>query len=312
MALPKVFHTLVQEVKSVAVQGATSVADATLHEFVRYVFQNEPRTHKDIADLRGIAHELGLLRPTEPLTRNLLQFFLQQIRKTKLSKTINTWTAQVEQAQGEVEYLSRQALAAVTFHGAKLVHAGDTIFTHCHSSVAENILTAAHRANKRFTVYHTETRPLYQGRVTDTKLRAAHVRTIMVADSAAAFLISDHSGDDVSVDWVLLGADSVARDGSVLNKVGSFGIALAAYDSKLPVYVAASLLKMDWLGQSRIEMRNGMELWPNAPKSAQILNYAFDRVPAHYITGVVTEFGILPPSKLAATVRAKYPWLTKR
>jgi methylthioribose-1-phosphate isomerase len=75
-----------------------------------------------------------------------------------------------------------------------------------------------------------------------------------------------------------------------MNKVGSFAIALSADESDMPFYVVGSLLKIDMTSTIGIEARSGTELRPEAPASLNILNYAFDLVPAKYITGIITEF----------------------
>ena len=298
---------------SVRIQGASAVAQATLQAFAMYTrAQFAPRKTGDWVRLSRSAHSLVTLRPTEPLARNIVHWYIAELHDYAGNASSQAqWLGYVRSLERAIlEYLN-ETDDLITKAGERLVRPGQTIFTHCHSSLAEHILAGARQAGKRFQVYHTETRPLFQGRITDRRLRKAKVPTVMVADSAAAFLISNHSGDSVKVSWLLLGADSIARDGSVLNKVGSFGLALAAYDSKIPVYVAAPLLKVDWQGKSTFELRPARELWPHAPPGTRALNFAFDRVPARYITGLITEFGIVKPSQVARLVKQHYPWLTK-
>ena len=297
--------------KSVRIQGAMAAARATLQAVAGYARAlPRPRTAHDWAVLDARAQALAAVRPTEPLARNVARWFVRELASfAGAARSAREWpelTRRLECAL--LEYLE-EIDGSVVKTGERLVHSKQTIFTHCHSSVAEHVLVAAHRAGKRFKVYHTETRPLFQGHTTDRRLRQAKIPTTMVADSAAAFLISNHSGDNVRVSWVLLGADSIARDGAVLNKIGSFGIALAAHDSKVPVYVAAPLLKVDWQGLSTFELRSAGELWPRAPKGTKVLNFAFDRVPPAYITGLITEFGILKPSQVLRVVKQHYPWI---
>ena len=303
-----------RDLVSVRIQGAMAVARATLQAFGSYTRSvPAPRKKADWAKLLKVADTLATVRPTEPLARNVVRWYVHE-----LQSYVGTTSSQAQWrghagslARAILEYLNEVDDLIVTA-GQRLVRPQQTIFTHCHSSITEHILVAARRAQKHFHVYHTETRPLFQGRITDKRLRAAHIPAVMVADSAAAFLISKHSGDTVNVDWVLLGADSIARDGSVLNKIGSFGIALAAHDSKIPVYVATPLLKIDWHTTSTFELRPGSELWPNAPAGTQALNFAFDRVPAPYIKGIICEFGIIKPSQVARLVKQHYPWITRR
>jgi translation initiation factor 2B subunit (eIF-2B alpha/beta/delta family) len=130
----------------------------------------------------------------------------------------------------------------------------------------------------------------------------------MVVDSAAPFLISKESGRELMMDLVLIGCDTILPDGACFNKIGSFSIALSAHREKVPVYVAASLLKFsrEWIP---IEMRREKEIWPGAPKGLEILNFAFDLVPREFISGYITEFGIIKPEHIYRTVKQHYPWL---
>ncbi|MBI5466183.1 MAG: translation initiation factor eIF-2B [Candidatus Kerfeldbacteria bacterium] len=295
------------------IQGATAVARATLQALTDYVAASAaPTTVKAWRRLQGQGEELSGLRPTEPLARNIIRWYLRELKTGWLSGRLKAaWPDVCRRLQDDISYRLSEAEAKVAGYGSKLVRPGQIIFTHCHSSLAERILVEAYRAGRRFQVYHTETRPLFQGRLTDKRLRGAGIPSVMVVDSAAAYLVSNHSGDEVSVSWVLLGADSLARDGSVINKIGSFGIALAAYDSRIPVYVATTLLKLDWRGETKIELRRESEVWPRAPRGAKIVNYAFDKIPAEYIKGIICEFGIVKPNQVAKLVKRHYPWLVK-
>lgn len=300
-----------KDLLSVNIQGATQVARATLRALSHYIkSQKMPTTKADWKSLEKIQKDLASLRPTEPLARNISQWFIYELKKQTITLNKSNWNKVVEQLVLKLENYLNQAESKLSKAGVFALVSKRNIFTHCHSSLAEKILVAARRSGERFKVYNTETRPLFQGHITSNHLRRSKIPCVMVADSAAAWLVSDHSGDDVKINLVLLGADSIARDGSVLNKIGSFGIALAAYDSKIPVYIASTLLKADMKGESKIELRPLQELWPRAPRGTKIINYAFDRVPAKYITGIICEFGIVKPKQVIKLVKQHYPWLS--
>jgi ribose 1,5-bisphosphate isomerase len=299
-----------KDLLSVRIQGATQVALATLQALSHYIkSQKMPASKADWKSLVETQEGLVNLRPTEPLARNISRWFIYELKKQAAVLNKSSWNKGVEQLVLKLENYLKQAESKLSKAGVSALTFKRNIFTHCHSSLTEKILMAAHRDGKRFKVYHTETRPLFQGHITDKHLRHSKIPCVMVADSAAAWLVSDHSGDDVKINVVLLGADSIARDGSVLNKIGSFGIALAAYDSKIPVYIATTLLKTDIKGESKIELRPTQELWPHAPHGTKIINYAFDKVPAKYITGIICEFGIIKPNQVVKLVKQHYPWL---
>ncbi len=307
----KHFAQFIQLVSDVKIQGATAVAEATLEALGHYLTSiNCPRSGADWYAIKKIANQLSQVRPTEPMAHNLTNWLINELRYNFRKTTQSAiWFTVVNKTVSELKYKCREINAKISENGSLLVKNEQIIFTHCHSSLVESILVRARRQKKKFEVYHTETRPLYQGRITANHLRLAGIKSTMVTDSAAAWLISNRSGDEVDVDWILLGADSLAKDGSVTNKIGSFAIALAAHDSGLPVYVASNLLKFDHSGSSHIELRSTSEIWPGAPRGTRIINYAFDKVPAKYITGIISEFGIIKPAHAFRLAKVRYPYV---
>lgn len=304
---------LVSDIKSIKIQGATAVAKWTL-EALEQLFSELPAPQKadDWKKFFKLADQLSQLRPTEPLARNLSRWYIN-ILKSNWSKHQGKmkWLEYTGLIGSDCNYKLKEINSRLTEKGSTLVKSKQVIFTHCHSSLAEEILIKAKNKLKNFKVYHTETRPLFQGHITAGNLKKAGIKATLVADGAASWLVSNHSGDDIKVNWVLLGADSLSTEGAVINKIGSFAIALAAYDSQIPVYIATSLLKMDINNKIKIELRSADELWPAAPHNISIVNYAFDQIPAKYITGLITEFGIIKPNQAYALVKKNYPELLK-
>ena len=133
----------------------------------------------------------------------------------------------------------------------------------------------------------------------------------MITDDAAPFFVDNLYESDIDIDMVLIGSDAIKMDGSVYNKVGSFGIALAARHSKIPFYVVGSLMKIDTGNTVKIEKRSGKEVRPDAPKGLEIINYAFDKVPAKFITGIITEYGVIKPKDIKKMIKKNYPRMTK-
>lgn len=139
----------------------------------------------------------------------------------------------------------------------------------------------------------------------------AGVSDTMITDDTAPFFVDNTYESDITIDMVIIGSDAIKMDGSVYNKVGSFSIALAAWHSKIPVYIVGSLTKVDTENTVKIEQRSGKELRPEAPKGLEIINYAFDMVPAKFITGIITEYGIIKPKDIKKVVKKQYPWMIK-
>lgn len=133
----------------------------------------------------------------------------------------------------------------------------------------------------------------------------------MITDDAAPFFVDNMYESQTHIDMVIIGSDAIKIGGDVYNKVGSFSIALAAWHSKIPVYIVGSLFKVDTENTVTIEQRSGKELRPEAPKQLDILNFAFDMVPAKFITGIITEYGIIKPKDIKKMVKQQCPWMIK-
>ncbi|MFA4937339.1 MAG: translation initiation factor eIF-2B [Patescibacteria group bacterium] len=309
MNINKKFNQTIQDIKSIKIQGATAVTRAGLLLLADYALFHYQKPNF-IKKIKQAAIKLASARPTEPLARNLINYYTNQLIRDYKSGKLKR--SSVKSSVSRILSLITQAKKKIFNNGTLLIKTGDNIFTHCHSSLTEGILVCAKQKGKKFKVYHTETRPLYQGHITDKHLSQYKIPTVMVVDSAAAFLVSNWSGDDIKINKVILGADSIATDGSVFNKVGSFAIALAAVTSGIPVYIAATLLKLDSDKKSKIEMRDGRELWPQAPKGTKVLNYAFDKIPTRLISGFITEAGIIKPKQVKSVALKFYPWLRSK
>jgi methylthioribose-1-phosphate isomerase len=199
-------------------------------------------------------------------------------------------------------------------HGARLIADGTGILTHCNAGAlaTAGIGTAlapvyvAVRAGRSVHVFADETRPLLQGsRLTAWELARAGIPVTVIADGAAASLLA--SG---TVDLVLVGADRIAANGDVANKIGTYGVALAARHHGVPFYVAAPSSTLDAGTPSGaampIEHRAPDEvLAGGAPDGVAVHNPAFDVTPAALISGYITDRGAFAdPAALFASLTA--------
>jgi methylthioribose-1-phosphate isomerase len=133
------------------------------------------------------------------------------------------------------------------------------------------------------------------------------MKITMVVDSSAPFILDRNDPFGLDIDAVIIGCDAIKLNGDIINKVGSYSIARAAYDNKIPVYIAGNLLKTDIHDTIQIETRSGTEVWPDRPEGIDIINFAFDQVPAKFLTGIITEFGIIKPNEVEDVVKKEYP-----
>lgn len=196
-------------------------------------------------------------------------------------------------------------------HGATLIKNGTRILTHCNAGALATVdigtvmapMRVAKEKGRRFFVYVDETRPRLQGaRLTSWELLQEGIEHAIITDGAAGHFLG--RGE---VDLVLFGADRIAANGDTANKIGTYGKAVVAHENDVPVYVAAPTSTIDFDLPSGmkipIEERSPQEVLhldgqPIAPKESPARNPAFDVTPAKYITGIITERGIVKPSSL--------------
>ncbi len=304
---------VVDDIKSIKIQWATNIAKAGINVLSKEI---KTQTFKNIKEFDTFLKQAIVLlknaRATEPMLFNWLKACLAEYKKLSEKKeqlkTIQLALSKVAKVYVQ-DIETEEELRPII--GAKIIKKNMNIMTHCHSWSVVKLLTTAHKQNKKIHVYNTETRPLYQWRKTSQDLVKAGVPDTMITDNAAPFFVDNLYESDVYIDMVIIGSDAIKIDGSVYNKVGSFSIALAAWHSKIPVYIVGSLTKVDTENTVKIEQRSGQELRSNAPKWLEILNYAFDMVPAKFITWIITEYGIIKPKDIKKTVKKYYPWMIK-
>jgi methylthioribose-1-phosphate isomerase len=204
-------------------------------------------------------------------------------------------------------------------HGAAFISDGDNIITHCNAGAiatagygtAEGVMRAAVAEGKQIHVYVDETRPVLQGaRLTAWELMEENIPCTLVTDSMAGYLLY-HDLVDVAV----VGADRIARNGDVANKIGTYSLAVLCKEHGIPFYVAAPFSSIDFSTESGadipIEERDPREVThvlgktQIAPDGVAVLNPAFDVTPARYITAIITEKGAFRPQDLHHLADAK-------
>jgi ribose 1,5-bisphosphate isomerase len=246
------FKKVCENIKSLKIQGATNIAKAAVNA---YFLKPEESTKKILIDLR----------PTEPMLVNALNS-LNYYSKEKIF-------AHFSEAQNKINLFV-----------LKIMKNNSIIYTHCHSTNVINALIYAKKQGKKFEVYNTETRPLFQGRKTSKELAEAGIKVTEFVDSAMHEAIK-------KADFIFLGADALLESGAI-NKIGSGAIAEISEVHKKQLYIVAD----SWKFSSRnvkIEERDFHEVWKNVPKHIKVRNPAFEKVEKKYIKRIVSEFGIL-------------------
>jgi methylthioribose-1-phosphate isomerase len=195
---------------------------------------------------------------------------------------------------------------AIGAHGRQIITSGARILTYCNAGAlatadygtALGVVRSAHAADPAIHVYACETRPFLQGcRLTTYELMRAGIPVTLVTDNSVGSLMKQ-----MRIDVVVVGADRIAANGDTANKIGTYMVAVLAHQHNIPFYIAAPTSTIDPTiadGQAiPIEQRDPREVTHFhgrrvAPKGVQALNPAFDVTPHSFITGIITEKGIL-------------------
>jgi methylthioribose-1-phosphate isomerase len=210
---------------------------------------------------------------------------------------------------GEAVAIHREdqaACLAIGEFGAELLPSDANVMTHCNTGslatggigTAQGVIVTAHQAGKRIHVWVNETRPVLQGaRLTAWELQRLGLPLTLIADGAAATFMAGRS-----IDAVVVGADRIAANGDVANKVGTYALAVLADHHRVPFYVAAPVSTIDpntpTGAEVIIERRNPGEVTEPfgvriAPEGTRAINPAFDITPGRLITAIITDRGVV-------------------
>ena len=210
-------NEFVKKIKSLEIQGAKEIAVESL-KFLRK-YSKEKGFGKDFD---RTARLIEKARPTAVVLHNCLEI----LEKDKNLETINKLLRKLGQMNKEIAK-----------RGSRIIKDNHTIMTHCHSGEALAVIKQAWKEGKRITIYATETEPKNQGIKTARELAELKIPVILITDSAVGYFMKD-------IDIVIVGSDSIRKDG-IINKIGTYTIAVVAKEHKKPFYVVGNTLKLD-------------------------------------------------------------------
>jgi methylthioribose-1-phosphate isomerase len=288
-------ETLCEAIATLAVRGAPALGAAGA-----YGVALAAHTHATKAHVRAAARRITKTRPTAV---NLAWGVNQALAAYERDGRDGALACAQVIARDEVE-----RNGSIGAHGAPLLPVGGAVLTHCNTGAlacvgygtALGVIRAAHEAGRRPQVWADETRPLLQGaRLTMWECDRLGIDATLVPDGAAASLMARGL-----VDAAIVGADRIAANGDTANKIGTYGVAVAARAHQIPFYVAAPTSTVDLATPSgadiTIEERDPEEVLRvgsarTAPEGAKAYNPAFDVTPARLVTAIITEAGICRP-----------------
>jgi translation initiation factor eIF-2B subunit alpha/methylthioribose-1-phosphate isomerase len=246
-------------------------------------------------NVKKTAEILGSTRPT---AYDL--FYAISYMKEKINEGVDAFQAAEEYVEDIINRCKR-----IGEHGDTLIKDGMKILTHCNAGALATVdygtalapFRVAHKKGKKFFVFADETRPRSQGLLTAWELHQEGINYAVIADNAAGYFMREGE-----IDMVITGADRIAKNGDFANKIGTYEKAVLAKENNIPFYVAAPISTFDDTIENGskiiIEERDKIELLEIngnkvMPEWVNVRNPAFDVTPKKYVTGYITEEGIL-------------------
>jgi methylthioribose-1-phosphate isomerase len=294
---------IAEAIKTLQIRGAPLIGAAAAYGLALTAYHSKATNRTQL--VKELEASANVLKTTRPTAVNLF-WAIDRVMKRASESPDDVARVVVEEAEriaAEDVDINRR----IGKHGATLIADGDTVLTHCNAGslatvdygTALAVLRAAVEQGRRIKVLATETRPLLQGaRLTAYELHRDGIPVTLITDNMVGYVMSRSL-----VQKVVVGADRIVQD-AVVNKIGTYSIAVLAHEHHVPFYVAAPRSTFDIARLAEdviIEERNMAEVVnfggvQIAPTGVPALNPAFDVTPMKYVTGIVCEEGILSPA----------------
>ena len=301
----KTHEQVADVIRNMVVRGAPAIGVAAAMGIALAAKNSRAETTADFK--REIDQACDLIGKTRPTAVNLfwaIRRMQEKFERVRIRPIPQIKEALIEEA-GRMHAEDIAANQAMGRHGATLMPSAGGVLTHCNAGAlatagygtALGVIRAAVEQGKKIHVYADETRPFLQGsRLTAWELMKDGIPTTVISDNMAGAMMSQGK-----IGAIVVGADRIAANGDVANKIGTYTIAILAKEHNIPFYVAAPISTVDLAcpegSQIPIEQRNQKEVTHIAgkqmtPDGVGIENPAFDVTPAKYVTAIITEKGI--------------------
>jgi methylthioribose-1-phosphate isomerase len=299
------YQQVADVIRNMVVRGAPAIGVAAGMGIALGVKNSKAETVADLnKELDQICKVIGETRPTAVNLFWAIRRMQDKFESLRVRPLVQIKQALVEEAQ-RMHAEDIAANQAMGRHGATLLPANGGVLTHCNAGAlatagygtALGVIRAAVEQGKKIHVYADETRPFLQGsRLTAWELMKDGIPTTVISDNMAGAMMKQGK-----IGAIVVGADRIAANGDVANKIGTYTVAVLAKEHGLPFYVAAPISTVDLETPDGsgipIEQRNSQEVTHIAgkqmvPDGVQIENPAFDVTPAKYVAAIITERGI--------------------
>jgi len=300
------YQEVEEAIKKMKIRGAPAIGVAAAFGMALAAYSSKAGTYGEfIRDMEKAKNRLALTRPTAV---NLFWALERMMTLINIKKEVDLFTFKDIILQ-EAKNIAREDIEinkTMGKHGSSLIKDGDSILTHCNAGAlatvdhgtALGVIRTAFKEGKKLHVYVDETRPVLQGaRLTAWELIQEKIPFTLITDNMAGFLMYQKK-----VNLIIVGADRIARNGDVVNKIGTYSLSVLARENKVPFYVAAPISTIDMSLKSGeeipIEERDPKEVThilgkQIAPAGVKVFNPAFDLTPNCYVEAIITEKGII-------------------
>jgi methylthioribose-1-phosphate isomerase len=298
----RTYEEVAEAIRSMVIRGAPAIGVAAAMGIALGVMQASPENLD--AKFGEICETLAGTRPTAV---NLF-WAIDRMKKVYAAHRDLAIDALRQRLIAEAQRIRLEDIAinmAIGRHGAVLVPDGKTVLTHCNAGAlatagygtALGVIRAAVAAGKKIDVFADETRPFMQGsRLTVWELQQDGIAATLITDNMAGHFLRQGR-----IGCVVVGADRIAANGDVANKIGTYSVAVLAKENQIPFYVAAPISTLDFTlstgDEIPIEQRAASEVThvfgvAVAPEGTTVENPAFDVTPNRYVTAIITEYGV--------------------
>jgi len=299
----KTCNEIAEAIKTMKIRGAPLLGAAAAFALALTAHNSHAKDKQELVSELDKAAET--LRATRPTAINLFWAINRILDKAKgFSGNARDLAAFVVGEAQKIADEDAEANHLIGKHGAELIRDGDVVLTHCNAGAlatveygtALGVVRSAWEQGKKIRVFATETRPKLQGaKLTTYELKQDGIPATLITDNMVGYVMYKKL-----VNKVLVGADRIVKD-AVINKIGTFTIAVLAKEHNIPFYVAAPTSTFDLAHESRnvvIEQRSSEEVacigsQRIAAEGVEVLNPAFDITPLEYVTAIICETGIL-------------------
>ncbi|MEE9147439.1 MAG: S-methyl-5-thioribose-1-phosphate isomerase [Candidatus Tectomicrobia bacterium] len=302
------YHEVATAITQMVVRGAPAIGVAAAAGIALGVQQLGPEGDEEF-DAR-FDHVCTTMAQTRPTAVNLF-WAIDRMRACAQQHSQASLAERQQALMDEAHHLLQEDIRInrrIGEHGLPLVPEHSTVLTHCNAGAlatagygtALGVIRAAHFAGRQVQVFADETRPFLQGaRLTTWELQRDQIPVTLITDGMAGYFMAQGR-----IDLIIVGADRIAANGDVANKIGTYSLAVLAKEHALPFYVAAPLSTIDRTIASGVEIpieqRPGDEVrligtQRIAAADIEVENPAFDVTPARYVRGIITEVGVATP-----------------